>query len=219
MHDLPSLDMLYVLLILLPGFVTLIIERAMFFRPDEGSFDKVAKALFYSLCNYALFSLTTLNLLSGSETNCKPDTAGIIVIFIISTLLGVIIGAVKTNDLHMSILRWLRLTRRTCRSSIWLDLFVDLYPIGVPPTSAHPNVLVFLRGGRKLHGLPRYYSDHFHDGPVLFLRDAQWILDDEEESTIDIPNPGVLLNGAEIKYLQLFTPGEQVSQNAGEDNH
>ncbi len=216
MHDLPaSLDTLAVLLILLPGFVTLFIERALAYQREPSPTILVARALLYSLLNYAAFTLTGLPLMKWAiqeDANgrafllLRSSALSAIVLLAIAAAMGMVVGWLKGHDLHMRLARKLGLTLRTSREGLWLDLFQDHY--GTRATDP-PFVVVTLRDGRRVNGWPLYFSDEYNAGPVLFLSKAKWLADDASEPTA-IPNPGILIKGSEIEFVQFY--GEEGEQ-------
>ncbi len=94
--------------------------------------------------------------------------------------LGLVLSALQTNDIHTRILRWLRVTRATTRTSVWDDAFSDI----------KRYVLVEFSDGRRVMGWPRYISDTPEEGS-LFLEYASWVLDEGEEQVIN--GPGMLI--------------------------
>lgn len=216
MESIPnSFSAVYALLLLLPGFITLFVERTISYQPGETGGVFVAKALVYSFVNYTLFSITGLTLISWTITEVStqakriaisPTGLNTLILLVISIVIGLCIGLFKTKDWHMKFARKVGLTRRTSRASIWLDIFHDKYRKkndndGTKETEG-PYVSVFLKDGRRIYGWPEYFSDEYNDGPVLFLTDAAWISDDENE--IEIPYPGILINGSQIEYIQFY---------------
>jgi hypothetical protein len=94
----------------------------------------------------------------------------------------------------MFILRFLRLTERTSRESVWNDAFITL----------GGTVQVGLEDGRMLIGLVDRYSDS--DGErSLFLKNAGWVDQDEETKLIPIPGAGILITEvSKIKFVMFL---------------
>lgn len=218
MESLPtSLSAIYSLIILIPGFVTLFVERTISYRRNETGIIVVAKALVYSFLNYVIFSLTSLTLMtfkSGpvsaqhNQIEYSTDKWGLLVILTISILNGIIFGLFINKDWHMRFARYIKLTRRTSRESIWLDLFHDKYIMKSKEKDteeAGAYLVVYLKDGRRLYGWPEYSADEFSEGPVVFLTEAAWLT---EENDVDgeIPYPGILITGNQIEYIQLYNP-------------
>jgi len=201
-----------VFLILLPGFVTLIVERGLAYQREEAGIVIIAKALVYSFMNYVLFyalasvwKLTNIDVgaLIFLKEKMVQHTLKVLILLVSSVVLGLIIARLKMTDCHMECARHIGFTQRTSRSSIWIDIFQDYYVRKIKeskPTEHGAFVTVHLAGGKKVHGWPEYYADHFSEGPVLFLIKAKWIEDANKE--IPIPDPGILIFGSEIKYIE-----------------
>ena len=212
-----SLATLYALLILLPGFITTIVERTISYRREDISVVFVAKALVYSFINYSFFSLTSLQLISWTATDLPDGTQRIFIdqrwisMFVllgISVALGLLIGLIKNKDWHMKAARKTGITRRTSRSSIWLDIFYEKYSKKDKkqeiPEGYGPYVMVFLKDGRRIYGWPEYFSEEYSDGPVLFITDAVWI--SVRNRKVEIPYPGILINGSQMDFVQFYMP-------------
>jgi hypothetical protein len=201
-----SLGATYPLLILLPGFITTFVERSLAFEREPSGTAIIAKSLMYSVVNYALFSLTRLDLISWPLTpgrdsiNVSPHPLGMFVLLSIAVVTGVVTGLFKTHDWHMRAARRLKLTKRTSRSSLWSDIFHEVR-CKESPHSAF--VTVTLRDGSQLFGWPEYYSDDYTEGPVLFLCQVESVTTtpDGKEQRNPVPCRGILLNGSNVKSI------------------
>ncbi len=202
MESIPSsFDSFRIFFLLLPGFVSLLVERAILFQPKETALFSTIKALVYSFLNYTIFSFTGLLVAS-------PWAA--IAILVIAVITGLLIGYCKSKDWHMELARKFGLTRTTARPSVWLDIFQDKYSGGTGP-----YVIVFLKDGRRIYGWPEYYANEYSNGPILFLTKAEWLYNDgEQEKEIQIPDPGILINGSQIIHIQFYRPAAKGAQNA-----
>jgi hypothetical protein len=215
------------LLILLPGFVTLLIERSLAYSREPANPLLIARSLAYSLVDYTIFS--GLAVVSGVESGFRwdvlapgsmpvapgaefdlPVAVSLVALLAIAIGTGAVIGAFKTNDWHMRVARWAGLTQLTGRDSIWSDVFQDSYR---KRDDTSPYVVVHLKDGRRLVGWPEYSSNEFHDGPVVFLTNAGWVGDNERLE--QIPDPGILVNGTEVAFVQFYTPVREGSHGQG----
>ncbi len=230
MNGIPSsLSAFYILLILLPGFVTLFVERTLAYQRQDQGVILVAKALLYAFINYVLFSLVSRPLAAFDvETTEKgiqklsitPDGKGALLLLACSVLLGIIVGFLKSSDLHMIVARKIKLTKRSSRNSIWLDIFHDKYRkksrliescnrclkklnLEKQKKTYGSHVIVYLKDGRSIYGWPEYYADDFTDGPTIFLTSAEWLQDDRTKN-IEIPYPGILVMGSQIDFIQFY---------------
>jgi len=211
LSDIPS--QLVILLILLPGFITFFVERALAYQEECQAAELIAKSLVYSLltfvCTLAFdkwvlrgrFSLIAWGSApKGAQVVAKlnPQLAGLLEFVLVAFALGLVIGLLKTHDWHMRVARGLWLTKRTGQVSTWLDVFHRYYP---PQRRDGPDVSVILKDGRQIVGYPEYFSDSYHDGPVLFLVQARWC---DGGKTVSIPDPGILLCGGSIECVQFY---------------
>lgn len=182
-------ETLAVLLVLLPGFLAAGIIRALCVRTKQTEFDKLIEALVYSFISYAAFVAVFHRFpLQGLEKG--PENMAVYlstlhpsdVLFLlgIGAAIGILVGASITNDLHGRVFRILRLTNRTSRPSIWLDVFSEV----------KDYVQVEFQDGRRLIGWPRYFSDSPEESS-LFLENAAWIGPDEKP--VEIPGSGILV--------------------------
>ncbi|NQS98547.1 MAG: hypothetical protein HQ591_08840 [candidate division Zixibacteria bacterium] len=217
----PSFENLYILLILLPGFITLIIEKSLAHQKESPGVITIAKALLYSFLNYTIFTLLNRPLIYGTifkndegltQYTINANWSDSLILLTSSIVLGVLIGLFKTKDWHMRFFRWVGITRRTARSSIWLDIFHDKYSRKRIIKEQDEDitgcyVYVILKDERIIYGWPEYFSDDFNDGPALFISKAMW-LDEDEELSVEIPYPGILIMGSEIQYIQFHMKQE-----------
>jgi len=194
---------IYIILILLPGFASSIIDRTLAFRPNETNFDKLIRAVFYTFIVHVIYGLTMGDFSPWIISNQNGNTiitvvhkCGLLYLFIIAIVIGCIAGILKTHDFHMKVARKLSISNRTSRSSLWQDVFSD---------KKGTYVFIHLKDGRRINGWPEYYNDSFAIGPVVFLSKAKWITNDSE---IDIPNPGIMINSDEIQFIQFYIPTE-----------
>jgi hypothetical protein len=110
------------------------------------------------------------------------------------------------HDWLMSVFRWMRITERTARNSIWNDAFQEI----------GGYVQVGISGGRSVIGWLRHYSDE-SDDPSLFLEDAAWIVKkDEIEEEVAIDGPGILLTKETAIEYVIFLGWHRVDPDTDE---
>jgi hypothetical protein len=194
--------------------LVLLIERRLSYPRYETGILLVAKALVYSFVNYAIFSLADLPIIEFTfkdgkdvllKTVIDQNWKSLVIISITASALGIIIGLFKNKDWHMKFARWIGITRRTSRNSIWIDVFHDKCPIlnkHERESKSGSYLLVYLKDGRIIYGYPEYFSDDYSEGPALFLTEAEMMMEDSDN--VPIPNPGILIMGAEIQYMHFY---------------
>jgi hypothetical protein len=202
-----GLEALAVLLILLPGFLCARIVQALCVRAGQTELDKVVEALLYSFVIYVVFALSVgglpvaLHVESVGEAKryaVETKPGALLILAAIALALSLLVSLSTTQDLHGRLLRRLRVTQRTARSSVWSDVF---HMLG-------GYVQIELADGRNILGWLRYYSDTPEESS-LYLEDAAWIGLDGK--TVKIPGPGVLLTAQSGIRTIMFLDPEQKS--------
>jgi hypothetical protein len=195
---------LIVLLILLPGFFAARIVQSLVTRPQQSEFDKVIEALLYSFVTYLVFTATIgqvpLFLRVEPDGQAKLVSVGarvgpLLWLGLIALAIALIVSISTNNDLHGRVLRKLRFTQRTARSSVWSDVFHN--PTGY--------VQVELADGRNVLGWLKYYSDTPEESS-LYLEDAAWI--GPGNTKVPVKGPGILLTKQSgIRTIMFLDPG------------
>jgi hypothetical protein len=200
-------EALGILLILLPGFATAYLVQLLAARRKQSGLDKVVEALIFSLVLY-LFTLPffgyTLPITWHYGDSAHSDSWQILIVWphlLTLAILAIVLGALYAHSINHNWLtapfRWLAVSERSARSSVWNDVFSDLKGI----------VQVGLSDGRTVIGWLRQYSDE-DDAHVLFLEEAAWIDGDLKE--IPIHGPGILLTkNAGIEYVMFLDSDDQ----------
>lgn len=189
-----KVEALGIMLVLLPGFACSYVVQMLAARRKQTELDKVVEALLFSLVLYVL----TLPLFGNAFPLRWQNTHGpdldigqvivdwkhLTVLAACSLLLGTLYAASINHDWLMTFFRWIRITERTARSTVWNDVFQE--------TGGY--VQIGLADGRSLMGWLRDYSDEEGDYS-LFLEEASWVVKtvNGNESEIRIEGPGILL--------------------------
>jgi hypothetical protein len=195
-----GLQTLVALLILLPGFVSAAIARALSAQSQKSDLERIIEALIFSFFNYVIYIV-----IFGTSLPIEwlpffqVHRWRIAFLAFMACILGLSWGVVRSKDLVLKRLREWNLTERTSRQSVWNDVFVSL----------DGTAQVGLKDGRNLIGRIGRYSDA--DGErSLFLESAYWIA--ENDQLIPIPGRGILLTDkAEIEYV-MFLDAEAVEK-------
>jgi hypothetical protein len=179
-----------VLVILLPGFLAASIKQRLAINREQNELDKIIEALLYSFVTYVVFIAFAHTLPVGFRMETRgektsyfvepPDIGRLVLLLIIPLVLGIGMSFLTNNDLLGRLFRWMRVSRRTWRDSIWSDVF---YNFG-------EAVQVELTDGRSVMGWLKYFSDT-PEGASLFLERAAWVGSDLKP--IEIKGPGILL--------------------------
>lgn len=200
-----KVEALGILLVLLPGFAAAYLVQLLAARHKQTELDKVVEALIFSLVLYLL----TLPLFGYSlpiawrpGDNNHADTWQIFIVWphllalaILAVVLGAIYSAFINRNWLTVLFRYLRITERSSRSSVWNDTFPDIQGF----------VQVGLSNGKSVIGWIRKYSDE-DEAHELFLEDAAWI--DSDGKDVPIHGPGILLtNNSGIEYVMFLGKG------------
>jgi hypothetical protein len=182
-----KIEALGILLLLLPGFMCAYISQHLAVRRERTELDKVVEALIFSFLLYLAtlpFFGYTLPVSWHSATDGSYQItlhySHLLALVVASVVLGVLYAANINHDWLLTFLRWCRITERTARISVWNDVFQTIGGF----------VQVNLKDGRRLIGWVRDYSDDPNDCSV-FLEDAAWVIEGDEQQSID--GPGILL--------------------------
>lgn len=188
----PTLEIIQALIVLLPGFVTTGIVRALFVGELQSEFDKVVNSLIFSFINYTIYSgvLWIWSLFTGRGVTptileMAPKTpSDLITLSLIAVATGFAVAFYQTNNGHKWLYKW-KITRRSTRHNVWHDFFID---------HAKTYVIVTFEDGRRLYGWPYGYSDNPSE-PSLFLTKAEWLIVDEdgEQKRSPISDGGILI--------------------------
>jgi hypothetical protein len=195
-------EVIAVLVILLPGFLAARIEQHLVVNPNQNEFDETVEALLYSLFVYIAFtaifrslpiSVTTEKIGDITRYSISAEPYRLAVLPGLAIVFAAIASFAANNDLWGWLFRFLRVTRRTWRASLWSDVFHRYGGV----------VQVELADGRSVIGWLRYYSDRPEDRSV-FLENAAWVGDNQQ--TIPIAGPGIFLTQysgiVSISFLQ-----------------
>jgi hypothetical protein len=188
-----KMEALGVLLVLLPGFACAYIVQFLAVRRKQSELDKLVEALLFSLILYVItLPFFGYNLpISWHSPASQPNIYQILVDYShlaaltgLAFLFALLYAANINHDWLMKLFRWMRITERTARSTIWNDAFQEIGGF----------VRVGISDGRGLVGWVRDYSDDAED-PSLLLEKAAWIVKDEDgtETEMTIEDPGILL--------------------------
>jgi hypothetical protein len=188
-----GLQTLVALLVLLPGFVSARIVRALSAQGQQSELERITEALIFSFINYVIYIACF-----GSSLPIEWSPAfqvhrwRVLFLLIMACVLGTFWGVVRSKDLAMRLLRAFGITERTSRESIWNDVF----------STISGTAQVGLKDGRNLIGWIGRYSDSGGERS-LFLESASWIA--EDGSTVEIGGKGILLTEkSEIEYVMFL---------------
>jgi len=202
-----KIEALGLFLVLLPGFTCAYFAQYLTVRRKQSDLERVVEALLFSVILY-LVTLPFFGYTLPVKWHSTSSDSGLfqvelawthlVALALSSLVLGVLYAANVNHDWLMQFFRWIHVTERTARSSIWNDVFEEI-PRGF--------VQVGLEGDIRVVGWLRYYSDEA-DEASLFLERAAWYDKDGNENVVD--GPGILLTKqVGIQYI-LFLNWETI---------
>lgn len=196
-----GLQTLVALLVLLPGFVSARISRAMSPQAPQSELERIIEALIFSFFTSVIYiALFGTALPIEWQPAYKVYRGRVVCLAVIACDLGLVWGFVRSKDLALGLLRRWNLTERTSRESVWNDVF----------SSLTGTAQVGLHDGRNLIGWVGRYSDAGNERS-LFLEQASWVK--EDGSLVAIDGDGILLTDkAEIEYVMFLdreNPGDE----------
>jgi hypothetical protein len=197
---------LQIFLILLPGFTSAYIVQALATRRSQSDLERVIEALVFSFVIYVCYvplngGKLPFHIQNDPAASKASDTvlwepaqlawlAAVTLAFSLAAVAYIRFDAIR-------FFRWLHLSERTTRNSIWNDIF-ESEAIGGQPIQAE------LSDGRFVLGSLLYYSDAAEDASI-YLTAASWV--DAEGNPVPIPGPGILLTkGSGIRSISLLDP-------------
>jgi hypothetical protein len=196
-----GLQTLIALLVLLPGFVSARIVRALSAQGQQSELERVTEALIFSFINYVLYIACFGSSLPIEWTPAfQVHRWRVLFLLLMACGLGTLWGVIRSKDLALRMLRTWGLTERTSRESIWNDVFSTL----------SGTAQIGLKDGRNLIGWIGRYSDSGGERS-LFLESAYWI--DEDGATVEIGGKGILLTEkADIEYVMFLDDTKAASE-------
>ncbi|MGE4260075.1 DUF6338 family protein [Shewanella sp.] len=204
-----TFETLNLLLLLFPGLLSSRIIQVFRRRKSQDHVDMLFDVLIFSFLTYVfveifykwepIFSVSK-NTDGTFKYVANSNYCSIGLTLVVSVLLPVVVGAVIHHDLHMRLLRLLRVTNRTSRETAWDDVF----------TSLNRYVTVHFKNGNRLTGWPMYYSNTPDEG-YLYVHDAAWI--DNDGNYIESNSHGILINKEEVQFIEFMLTNAERSQS------
>ena len=198
-----TFEALQILIFLIPGFISSTILNALVVRKKKGTLAKIVESLIFSLFIYTFYSLVVnkspIALLDvGGLTTFSYDGKAFLLLFGFSFIIPLILGFLTVKDYHMKFARFLKLSKRTSRGSVWFDVFYE----------QETHIIINFSNGRRIFGWPMYYSDD-PDYQYIYLDKPSWVVQDEqtkESKYIELDIEGILITPEQkiesIEFLQ-----------------
>lgn len=193
---------LQIFVFLIPGFLSSKILDTLIVREQEKEFGKLIEALIFSMIIYTLYSFV----ISTSPIVLTKDAGTISITydfysFLLLGLLSIIIplglSILITNDLHMKAARYLRISEKTSRMSVWQDVISEL----------NNYIIIDFSDGRRICGWPIHYSETPWK-PYMYLADPAWVIEDKdtnESKFVSLDLEGILITPEQrIEFIEVM---------------
>ncbi len=112
------------------------------------------------------------------------DSFSFLKLLFLSIGIPIMISYCVTNDCHMKLARYFKISRKTARNSVWFDVFCD----------KNVHSIINFENGRRIYGWPQYYSNTSKE-KYIFLHNPAWIEIDEKGQSkfIELEIEGILI--------------------------
>ncbi len=171
-----SFQVLQILIYLVPG---LIAEKMVISLTEpvksQSDISKIINALIFSVLIYVLVYICAndfpiiIKLNNNQFSKIEYKAIPIVLTISFTFLLPVLISILKKYDLHMKLMRIIKITNNTSRRSVWSDIFLNV----------NSYITINFIDGRRLQGLPTQYSND-PDEPFIYIKKPTWIITDDE---------------------------------------
>jgi len=199
------------LMLLIPGLISSSIYGGLRRKEfsNSSSFEKIVDSLIFTFLVYIAVNLSysweplAQAIKNGSEVTYRLSNDKVLILLTLSyaLLIPIAWSAITHHDLHMKVLRWLKLTDRTSRDTAWDDVFIN----------EKRFITIHLKDERRLTGWPLYYSNNPDEG-FIYLSQVAWI--GEDNDYIESQSHGILISKESIDLIEFMTnPDEESSQN------
>lgn len=186
MDDLPTYDVIEILLALLPGFLTAAIIGALVLREERSTFDRIIQALIFTFLSHVLWGCIAWLVPTYEGVHFLGLAACAIAWGLLFTYI------INTGKLH-DFLRRRGITRTASRPNEWYDAFYR--------TEQH--VILHLKDGRRLFGWPLLYPQSADRGHS-FLTGAEWL--GLQSNAPTSPRVSFLVGVDDIRFVEFVPP-------------
>ena len=199
-------EALNILFLLIPGFISEKILDVLITRKNKDNFTRFIEALIFSFLVYAFTAiiykwqpLVQINYSDGNTIyNFSTDNEIIFITLFFSIILPFVLGGLIHNDLHTKFFRFLKITDKTSRISVWQDVFVN----------EKKYLVITLNDNKRIYGWPMYYS-HEKENSHIFLYNPAWI--DDNDKYIECNTHGILIKNEDIRFLEFMNESNESS--------
>ncbi len=168
----------------MPGFLASRIVNAIAVRRAKSHLGEVIDALIFSFLIYATLYAVGCGVVVMSESANgsfpQVDSEHVWYALVLAVLFALAYGGSINHDLHMRVLRLMKIAVGTARVNPWIDVF----------TEQEGGVVINYTDGRRLTGWPAFFSDDPKEG-LIYLRSPAWV--DDSGGYVRIEVDGILI--------------------------
>ena len=172
MDAIPSSEIIKVIYVLLPGFVTAWIFYALTAYSRLSPFERTVQALIYTAIVQAVV-LVFREFMFLFGTKCCfgewTDNVAFVTSIIFAALLGLLFSASTNNNWFHPLLQKWRITKQPSYPSEWFSAL----------TENQQYVVLHLTGSRRILGWPYEWPNHCDSGHFV-LTNASWLSDEND---------------------------------------
>lgn len=194
--DWATSEILQILTLLFPGFISAWIFYALTSYPKPSEFERVVQALIFTVLIQGIVVPTkSLLCLTGEFLICigpwsKEST--LVISLVIATIIGILFSAFANNDRFHKLLRFLKITKETSYASEWFGAFSET------PTT---YVVLHLKGERRLYGWPQEWPSDPKFGHFSMVQ-AEWL---DGEKSIELTSvKNILVPATEVEFVEFM---------------
>jgi len=174
-----------ILIFLIPGFLADSVYNGLVVRSQPKEFKLIIEALIFSVLIYTPFYCLyeRLPILFSKEKDLiiySFNASSLSILLLFSVLVPIIFSYIVNNDIHMKILRFLKISPKTAAETVWLDVFYNYKNF----------IIINFEDGRRIYGWPMYYSKT-PQNPFIFLYKPEWI--NNKNEFIELNIEGILI--------------------------
>ncbi len=189
-------ETLNILFLLVPGFISWAIFRCIIPCKHKEQIRFIFEVLSFGLVDYFIVSsFYRWEAFVRIENNTILFNANtqIGLTFLFSIIIPVLLSYIFARDIHIKILRFLKISYNTNRISAWHDAFSE----------QNRYLRVHLKDGRCIEGHPMYFTGTDEGHRYIYLELYNWL--DSEYYPIENNNMhGILLDDDQIDFIEFY---------------
>jgi hypothetical protein len=207
--DWASKEIIGVISYLLPGFLAAWVFHGLTPHPKKSPFERIVQALIFTAVIQGVVVGANLTYdhyyeLGKIDWGGWGDRTSQVVPMIVAVGLGLLFAFFANHDYLHGVLRFLRITKRTSYPSEWFSAF----------NKDKRNVILHLKGKRRLYGWPTEWPDHPKSGHFV-INNATWLLDDGDCAPL-VFVARMLISASDVEMVEIMKEPKEVTATTQE---